>query len=82
MGMPFTQPDNGHSQPIPCRGAEKSSVSQGHSKVQQVSITLDADCLCRLLARSELYVQDFSCVDASSKECVRQLLLRLLRETV
>lgn len=45
---------------------------------QRVSIDLDADCLRRLLGARQLHVQDFSCADAFSKECVRQLLLQTM----
>jgi len=45
---------------------------------QRVSIDLDADCLKRLLGARQLHVQDFSCADAFSKECVRQLLLQTM----
>lgn len=45
---------------------------------QRVSIDLDADCLKRLLGTRQLHVQDFSCADAFSKECVRRLLLQTM----
>ena len=44
----------------------------------RVCIDLDADCLRRLLGSQQLHVQDFSCADAHSKECVRRLLLQTL----
>lgn len=43
---------------------------------ERVAIHLDADCLKRLLATEQLHVEDFSCGDGSSKECVRRLLLQ------
>ncbi|WP_319634711.1 hypothetical protein [Marinobacter sp.] len=45
----------------------------------QVCISIDADCLARLLAKNQLHVQDFSCTDEASKQIVRGLLLDCLR---
>jgi len=45
---------------------------------RRVSIDLDADCLRRLLGSRQLHVQDFSCADGFSKECVRRLLLQTM----
>ncbi len=44
----------------------------------RVSIELDTDCLKRLLRSRQLHVENFACADSVSKECVRQLLLRVL----
>ncbi len=46
----------------------------------RVSIQLDTDCLKRLLRSRQLHVENFACADAVSKECVRQLLLRTLKD--
>lgn len=75
MGMPLKQPDSGHV---------RSSGTQGINwlndvKPERVTITLETDCLCRLLGEHQLYVEDFSCVDESSITCVRKLLLTLLK---
>jgi len=44
----------------------------------RVTIELDTGCLRRLLGAGQLHVEDFSCVEAESKECVRRLLLQSL----
>lgn len=43
-----------------------------------VTITMEAECLCRLLRQHSLHVEEFSCADEPSQTCVRQLLLKLL----
>lgn len=74
MGMPPGQPD---------RRPARSSGTQGIDwlddvRPERVTITLESDCLCRLLGEHQLYIEDFSCVDESSRTCVRKLLLTLL----
>ncbi|MCL7942764.1 hypothetical protein [Marinobacter sp. ATCH36] len=72
--MPFRQPDQGHLQGT----GEKGIDWLGDFKPETVSIAIDADRLYQLLREHQLYVQDFSCADESSKACVRRLLLALL----
>ncbi|MBU2952970.1 hypothetical protein [Marinobacter sp. F3R08] len=48
---------------------------------RKISITLDADCLSRLLKKHHLHAQDFSCLDVHSRECVRRLILDLMRNS-
>jgi hypothetical protein len=43
-----------------------------------VTITMEADCLCRLLRQHSLYIEDFSCADEASQSRVRRMLLKLL----
>lgn len=72
MGAPIPQSD-------PDRFATMSTIDwTNDSQAKQVSILLEADCLCRLLRSHQLHVQDFSCMDARSKECVRHLILGLI----
>lgn len=75
MGVPFNQQDADHGHSLGESGLDWLDGLQP----EQVSITLDAACLCRLLRNHQLHVQDFCCVDEPSKACVRQLLLDVLR---
>jgi pheromone shutdown protein TraB len=78
MGMPFSQPSSGCLQ-----GTGKNGVDWlGDFKPETVSIEIDTDRLHQLLREHQLYVQDFSCADESSKACVRRLLLAMLSHTV
>lgn len=77
MELPFRHPDTGRSSDF----AEIGTECLEDVEPEQVSITLDADCLCRLLRERQLYIQDFSCVDYASRACVRRLLLALLSPT-
>lgn len=45
---------------------------------RQVSITLSEDCLCRLLKDHQLHVEEFTCCDRASGDCVRRLLLGVI----
>ncbi len=74
MGMPLRQRDIKHT-----RSSGEWGVDWLNDvKPERVTITLEADCLCRLLGEHQLYVEDFSCVDETSRACVRSLLLTLL----
>lgn len=74
MGMPFRQPD---SRPARNSGAQGINWLED-VQPERVTITLETDCLCRLLGEHQLYVEDFSCVDEYSRSRVRKLLLTLL----
>lgn len=45
----------------------------------QVSISISANSLCRLLQSHQLHVEDLTCLDAESRARVRQMLLDLER---
>ncbi len=77
MGMPIRQPG---AQSARNTGA-KSINWRGIAETEWVTITLEADCLRRLLGEHQLYVEDFSCVDESSRTCLRKLLLALISRT-
>lgn len=69
-----------------CNVPEVSQNSQaertpwlGWKPAGRVCITIDADCLARLLANQQLHVQQFSCADEPSKQLVRGFLLDCLR---
>lgn len=47
---------------------------------ERVAIELETHCLRRLLKAGQLHVEDFSCCDARSKECVRCVLLQALTQ--
>ncbi len=74
MGMPSGQRDSRRARNPGARGINWLNDGQP----ERVTITLETDCLCRLLGEHQLYVEDFSCVDESSRSCVRKLLLTLL----
>lgn len=74
MGMPFRQPESRHAG----RSGAQRITWFNDVQPERVTITLEADCLCRLLGEHQLYVEDFSCVDESSRTCVHRLLLTLL----
>ncbi|MEX0603219.1 MAG: hypothetical protein WD623_00020 [Marinobacter sp.] len=77
MGMPFRHPVQGYRQGT----VEKGIDWLGSSNSETVSITLNAHRLRDLLRNHQLYVQEFSCVDESSKVCVHRLLLAMLSRT-
>lgn len=46
---------------------------------ERITIQLSSRRLGQLLRTHQLQVEDFSCADDTSKECVRQLLLQSLQ---
>ena len=46
---------------------------------RQVSISISADSLYRLLKNHQLHVEDLTCLDAESRARVRQMLLDMVR---
>ncbi|GGC66751.1 hypothetical protein GCM10011362_14060 [Marinobacter halophilus] len=73
MGMAFNIPAasrNSQTEHRPCLG---------WAPVGRVCISIDADCLARLMASHQIHVQEFSCDDEASKQVVRGLLLDCLR---
>jgi len=73
MGMAFNVPEVSRN-----RQAE-STPWLDWQPADRVCITIDADCLARLMANQQLHVQQFSCADEPSKQRVRGLLLDCLR---
>ena len=75
MGTPIRQPKHKAGWELRRQSLVKDYL---WAPSQRISIDLDADCLRRLLGSRQLQVQDFSCADAFSKECVRRLLLQTM----
>jgi len=73
MGMPFSHPD------MPPQNHYGRLDWQGRSDSGEVSISVSADCLCRLLRNRQLHVEDLTCLDAATQSIVRQMLLSLIR---
>lgn len=62
-----------------CRPVERRQVPWRHwPPPERVAIDLDVNCLRRLLGARQLHVENFSCADGRSQECVRRLLLQNL----
>ncbi len=71
MGMLFPNPDLSQHR-------HYSRVNwQGQPDAAEVSISISADSLCRLLQSRQLHVEDLTCLDAASKAQVRKILLNL-----
>jgi len=75
MGMPFTT--------RPARLAPGTSSQRiewiAEPELEYVTISISTGCLQRLLAKQELFVENFSCLDQGSRNRVRRLLLNLAR---
>lgn len=81
MGRLSTDPSTPPGHPLwrsgrPGQSHQDRTNSEPPSR--QVSITLSEDCLCRLLNGHQLHVEDFTCCDLASGDCVRRLLLRVI----
>lgn len=72
MGMPFIQSTASR------RRVYSPPTWQNTARPERVTISMDADCLARLLESRQLHVQDIACQDAESRERVRRLLLALV----
>lgn len=75
MGMPFTA--------RPAKLAPGTSSQRvewvAEPEPEFVTISISSECLQRLLAKRELFVENFSCVDQGSRKRVHRLLLNLAR---
>lgn len=71
MGMPFLHPERIQSDH--CHHVNW----QDQADAEQVAISVSAECLGRLLHNRHLHVEDLTCLDATSKHRVHQLLLAL-----
>lgn len=65
----------GVPQPLNCQSPH---ARQAWPPSERVTIRLPTERLGQLLREQQLHVEDFSCADVNSKECVRRLLLQLL----
>ena len=77
MGMSFRYTDEEYR-----KGTTETGIDWlGSCNTETVCITLNAHCLRDLLRSHQLYVQDFSCADETSRACVRRLLLTMLHRS-
>ncbi len=73
MGMAFNYPgasQNSQTEHIPWRGWKPSD---------RVCISIDFDCLARLITSKQLHIEAFSCNDEATLQAVKDLLLDCLR---
>lgn len=77
MGISLRIPECVHG---PWRGVFTNRPREpGWRPPERVTINLSTRRLGQLLRAHQLHVEDFSCPDAGSRECIRRLLLHSLQ---